>query len=58
MPWEKMGSRPQAPVTPSTEALAVYYHVVARGNQGQAIFQDDGDRRSFLETLRLGRNWR
>src|SRR6059058_422292 len=27
------------------------YHVVARGNQGQAIFQDDGDRRSFLKTL-------
>ena len=27
------------------------YHVMARGNQGRAIFQDDGDRQRFLETL-------
>jgi len=27
------------------------YHVRARGNQGESIFQDDPDRRCFLETL-------
>jgi len=27
------------------------YHVMARGNQGQRIFQDDRDRQCFLETL-------
>ena len=27
------------------------YHVMARGNQGQAIFRDDRDRARFLETL-------
>jgi len=27
------------------------YHVMARGNQGRAIFKDDPDRRRFLETL-------
>jgi len=27
------------------------YHVMARGNQGRPIFQDDKDRRCFLETL-------
>jgi REP element-mobilizing transposase RayT len=27
------------------------YHVMARGNRGQGIFQDDRDRRCFLETL-------
>ena len=27
------------------------YHVMARGNRGQPLFQDDGDRRRFLETL-------
>jgi REP element-mobilizing transposase RayT len=27
------------------------YHVMARGNQGRAIFQDDPDRQRFLETL-------
>ena len=27
------------------------YHVMARGNHGQAIFLDDQDRRRFLETL-------
>ncbi len=27
------------------------YHVMARGNQGQAIFRDDKDRQRFLETL-------
>ena len=27
------------------------YHVMARGNQGQAIFRDDADRKRFLETL-------
>ncbi len=27
------------------------YHVMARGNQGRAIFEDDKDRQRFLETL-------
>lgn len=27
------------------------YHVMARGHQGRAIFEDDRDRRRFLETL-------
>ncbi len=27
------------------------YHVLARGNQGRAIFKDDRDRKRFLETL-------
>ena len=27
------------------------YHVMARGNQGGAIFKDDKDRQRFLETL-------
>jgi REP element-mobilizing transposase RayT len=27
------------------------YHVMARGNQGRVIYQDDRDRRRFLETL-------
>jgi len=27
------------------------YHVMARGNHGQEIFQDDQDRKRFLETL-------
>ena len=27
------------------------YHVMARGNHGQAIFRDDADRLRFLETL-------
>ena len=27
------------------------YHVMARGNQGRAIFEDDQDRQRFLETL-------
>jgi len=27
------------------------YHVMARGNHGQAVFGDHADRRRFLETL-------
>jgi len=27
------------------------YHVMARGNQGRAIYRDDRDRLRFLETL-------
>ena len=27
------------------------YHVMARGNHGQAVFEDDADRTRFLETL-------
>jgi len=27
------------------------YHIMARGNQGQAVFRDDRDRKRFLATL-------
>ena len=30
------------------------YHVMARGNQGRAIFDDDADRKAWLETLAEG----
>src|SRR5271168_3635592 len=33
------------------EYAGAVYHVMARGNQGQAIFRDDQDRQRFLETL-------
>lgn len=33
------------------EYAGAVYHVVARGNQGREIFQDDKDRRRFLATL-------
>ncbi len=33
------------------EYAGAVYHVMARGNQGQAIFCDDKDRQRFLETL-------
>jgi len=33
------------------EYAGAVYHVMARGNQGQAIFRDDKDRGRFLETL-------
>jgi putative transposase len=33
------------------EYAGAYYHVMARGNQGQVIFRDDKDRVRFLETL-------
>ena len=33
------------------QSAGAYYHVMARGNLGQAIFQDDADRRFFLHTL-------
>jgi REP element-mobilizing transposase RayT len=33
------------------EYAGAVYHVMARGNQGRAIFADDKDRQRFLETL-------
>ena len=33
------------------EFAGAYYHVMARGNQRKAIFQDDDDRRFFLACL-------
>jgi putative transposase len=33
------------------EYAGAVYHVMARGNQGRAIFKDDKDRQIFLETL-------
>lgn len=33
------------------EYCGAAYHVMARGNQGRAIYADDQDRRRFLETL-------
>ncbi len=34
-----------------TEYKESCYHVMARGNQGQAIFADELDRKEWLETL-------
>jgi hypothetical protein len=33
------------------EYVGAVYHVLDRGDRREAIFQDDGDRRRFLETL-------
>ena len=33
------------------EYAGAAYHVMARGNQGRAIYRDDRDRLRFLETL-------
>ena len=33
------------------EYPGAYYHVLARGNRREAIFQDDVDRRYFLKVL-------
>jgi len=36
---------------PRVQFDGAYYHVTARGNRRQAIFDDDRDRSRFLETL-------
>jgi hypothetical protein len=33
------------------EYAGAVYHVMSRGNAGQAIFENDEDRRLFLETM-------
>ncbi len=33
------------------EYPGAFYHVMARGNRREAIFQDEADRRFFLQTL-------
>ena len=33
------------------QTAGAYYHVTARGNQGEAVFHDDADRRFFLHAL-------
>ena len=33
------------------EYAGAVYHVMARGNQGRAVFADDRDRTQWLETL-------
>lgn len=33
------------------EYEGAYYHVLSRGNEGRAIFYDDGDKNLFLETV-------
>lgn len=33
------------------EYAGAVYHVMARGNQGRAVFADDLDRRLWLDTL-------
>ena len=33
------------------EYRGAMYHIMARGNQGRAIFEDDKDRQRFVETL-------
>jgi putative transposase len=34
-----------------TEYAGAIYHVIARGNNGHAIFRDDADRKRFIETM-------
>lgn len=36
------------------EFAGAVYHLMSRGNQGQAIFRGDADRKLFLETLAEG----
>jgi hypothetical protein len=36
---------------PRIEYAGATYHVMARGNHGQAIYRDEKDRRLWLETL-------
>ena len=37
-----------------TQYPGTVYHVMARGNQGKKVFDDDRDRRQFLEKLMEG----
>ena len=39
------------PRKPRIEFAGAVYHVMSRGNRGEAIFRDDRDRIRFLETL-------
>lgn len=39
------------PRKPRIEFAGAVYHVMCRGNRGQAIYVDDSDRRTYLETL-------
>jgi len=34
------------------EFAGAAYHVMARGNEGRAVFRDNDDRRRFLDTLK------
>jgi putative transposase len=36
---------------PRVEFAGAFYHVICRGNQRQAIFRSDGDRKYYLERL-------
>lgn len=35
----------------SIQYLGAFYHVMARGNWREAIFQDDDDRRFFIDLI-------
>ena len=37
------------------EYAGALYHVMARGNQGQMIYADEGDRKMWLATLPCGK---
>ena len=39
------------PRKPRIEYKGAVYHVMSRGNRGEAIFRDDSDHETFLETL-------
>ncbi len=43
---------------PRVHFTGALYHVMCRGNQGQAIFTDDKDRRFYLNSLTLARRAR
>ncbi len=36
---------------PRVHFTGALYHVMSRGNQGQSIFNDDGDRERYLNLL-------
>ncbi len=44
------------PRKPRIEYAGGIYHVMSRGNRGEAIFEDDTDRKMFLETLGQARS--
>jgi len=39
------------PRKPRIEYLGAIYHIMSRGNRGDAIFLDDKDRETFIDTL-------
>jgi len=49
--YDSAGGEDRVPRRPRVHVPGGLYHVVVRGNAGQAIFRSDEDRREFLERL-------